>query len=120
MNINRTNEDKLELFADILEPAAAILTDETWALEWQAGNRASAIRAAVKNHKAEIVEILARIDGEDPEHYEIDGMRLFLRLYGMFNRPDLEGVEGLFTSRDQSAAAASSGPVTENTGEDGK
>lgn len=114
----RTNEDKLELFADLIEPAAKLLTDPDWLRLWQTGDRFAAIRAAIKGHKKEIVEILARIDGKTPEHYTIDGVALFIRLAAMFNRPDMDDtVAGLFTSQAQSAAPASSGPATATTGE---
>lgn len=116
----RTNDDKLELFADVLEPAGRIIADKAWALKWQAGDRIGAIREAIKGHKAEIVEILARIDGVEPEEYQIDGMALFMRLVSMFNRPDLEPMSGLFTSRAQNGDKESSGPATENTGDGAK
>ena len=114
MDNTRSNEDKLELFADILEPAGAIYEDKTWAMQWQAGERIAAIRSLIKNHKAEIVEILARIDGVEPAEYRIDGVSLFVRLYNLFNRPDLEPVTGLFTSQAQSGGGESSGPAMEN------
>ena len=117
MRINQETSDKLDLFADILEPAAAIIEDKAWAKEWQAGNRIGAIRAAIKGHKEEIVEILARIDGVDPEGYTIDGLGLFMRLVAMVNRPDMEAIEGLFTSRGQSEGDAGSGSATGNTGD---
>ena len=111
------NFDKLDLFADLIEPAGAILVDKEWAQMWQAGDRVGAIQAAIKNHKAEIVEMLARIDGVKPKEYQIDGLGLFMRLVAMFNRPDLEPVTGLFTQRVQSVAVESSGPAMENTGD---
>lgn len=117
--MERTNEDKLELFADLLEPAGALIQDREWAAKWLAGDRFGAIRAAIKNHKAEIVEILARIEGVEPEAYRIDGVALFFKLVQMFDRPDLEMVNGLFTSRDQNGEGASSGPATANTGDGG-
>jgi hypothetical protein len=114
----RSNEDKLELFADLLEPAAAIIADKAWAQEWQAGNRAGAIKAAIRGHKKEIIEILARIEGKDPEKYQIDGLGLFIKLAAMFNRPDIEMVDGLFTAQGQTDESASSGSATGNI-EDG-
>jgi len=108
------NFDKLDLFADLIEPAGAILADKEWAQKWQNGDRTGAIKAAIKGHKAEIVEILARIDGVEPEDYQIDGLALFMRLVAMFNRPDIEATV-LFTQQAQNVDGASSGPVTENT-----
>ena len=114
MNTNRTNEEKLDLFADLIEPAGAIIADREWAMLWQAHDRAGAIKSAIRNHKDEIVEILARIEGADPHTYTIDGLSLFFRLAALFRRPDLEGVADLFTSQDQTGAGASSGPATED------
>jgi hypothetical protein len=114
--MNRTNDDKLELFADVLEPAGRIIADKAWALKWQAGDRIGAIREAIKGHKADIVEILARIDGAEPAQYQIDGLALFMRLVTLFNRPDLEPMTGLFTSQAQNGDKESSGPATGNTG----
>lgn len=113
--MNRTNDDKLELFADVLEPAGRIIADKAWAQKWQAGDKIGAIREAIKGHKADIVEILARIDGVEPEEYQIDGLALFMRLVTLFNRPDLEPMIGLFTSQAQNGGRESSGPATENT-----
>ena len=118
--MNRTNEEKLELFADLLEPAGALILDREWAAKWNDGDKFGAIRAAIKNHKAEIVEILARIEGKNPEAYQIDGVALFFRLVQMFNRPDIEMVNGLFTSAAQNGVSAPSGPVTANTGDGGR
>lgn len=116
--MNRTNDDKLELFADVLEPAGRIIADKAWAQKWQAGDRIGAIREAIKGHKTDIVEILARIDGVDPAEYHIDGLGLFMRLASMFNRPDLEPMAGLFTLQAQRNDKEFSGPATGNT-EDG-
>lgn len=116
--MNRTNDDKLELFADVLEPAGRIISDKAWALKWQTGDRIGAIREAIKSHKADIVEILARIDGVEPAEYQIDGLALFMRLVTLLNRPDLEPMSGLFTSQAQNGDKESSGPATANT-EDG-
>lgn len=116
----RSNDEKLEMFADVLEPAGRIIADKAWALKWQAGNRIGAIREAIKGHKADIVEILARIDGVDPAQYQIDGLALFMRLVTLLNRPDLEPMSGLFTSQAQNDDKESSGPATENTKDDVK
>ena len=114
--MNRTNEEKLELFADLLEPVGAILSDEVWARLWYQGDRFGAIRAAIKGHTEQVVEILARIEGEDPATYQIDGMAMFFKLAALFNRPDLDGMAGsLFTSQPQTADDGPSGAATETT-----
>lgn len=116
--MDRTNAQKLELFADLLEPVGAIIMDKAWAVKWQAGDKFGAIRAAIKGHTDQVVEILARIEGKDPATYQIDGMALFIKLTAMFNRPDLDGMAGsLFTSQPQTAGDGPSGAATETTGD---
>ena len=115
----RTNEEKLELLADVIEPLGAIIGDKAWALEWQAGNRVGAIQAAIRGHKQQIIEILARVEGVPVEQYQIDGLALFFKLAAMINRSGIEAT-GLFTSRAQNGDGESSGPATENTGDGAK
>ena len=116
--MERTNAQKLELFADLLEPIGAIVMDKAWAVKWQAGDRFGAIRTAIKGHTEQVVQILASIEGEDPATYQIDGMALFIKLAALFNRPDLDGMAGsLFTSQPQTAGDGPSGAATENTGD---
>lgn len=112
----RTNEEKLDLFADILEPAAAIAADKTWMAEFTAGNKIKAIQTAIRGHKRELVDIFARIEGEDPATYQIDGVSLFFRLARLTNRPDLD-INDLFTSQAQKDGSEFSGPATANTGD---
>ncbi len=113
----RSNEKKLDLFADLIEPMGRIIADRRVAEAWAGKDVAGGIKIAIKSHKAEVVEILARIEGADPATYQIDGMALFMRLFNLFNRPDLEGAADLFTSRAQRREGASSGPATEITGD---
>lgn len=119
--MKRTNEEILDVFADILEPAYAIITDKDWAGLWLSGDRIGAIRAAIKTHTREITEILACFEGQDPETYRIDPVSLFIRVASAFNRPDLEEyTDSLFTSRAQSGESAPSGPATPNTAAGGR
>ena len=113
----RTNEEKLDLFADLLEPVATILSDKELSETWRQGKRIRAIRQVIKAHKAEVVEVLARIEGVEPETYTINGMALLLKLTALMNRPDVnEMVDGLFTSQDRNGESASSGPAMETIG----
>ena len=63
------NEAAIELLADILEPATKILADEK-IKELINGPRISLIKYVLKNHKSEIIEILAIMDGVPVEEYE--------------------------------------------------
>ena len=51
----------------------------------------------------------------EPGEYQIDGLGMFIKLAAMFNRPDLEMVNGLFTLQAQTGDGASSGSATDNT-----
>lgn len=112
----RTNDESLELFADLLEPVASILADGEVLNALQSGGpMIRAVSLAIKRHKTEVVEVLARIDGEDPATYKVNIVALPFRLLNILNSPE---VKDLFTGLEQSNAAVSSGPATENT-EDG-
>lgn len=112
----RTNEDKLELFADLLEPVAEILSDPDVALAWRNEKTIRAIKLTIKGHKREIIEVLALIEGAKPEEYEINGLTLLLKLIDLMNRPDVkQTVDGLFTLQDRIGGAEPSGPATLNT-----
>lgn len=119
--MNRTNEEKLELFADLLEPVTDILSDPEVAQAWRTEKTVAAIRKTVKGHKREIIAVLALIEGISPDEYEINGLALLLKLIDLLNRPDVKQmVDGLFTLQDRIDAAAPSGPATENTGDGAK
>lgn len=92
-------EDALDLLADLIEPAAAIFGDEDvrGAVEKKA-NKATIIKLLIKNHKTEVIEILARIDGCKPEEYECNVFTLPVKLVEIFNDRDLTD---LFQSQGQ-------------------
>ena len=113
----RTNEEKLDLFADLLEPVSEIATDKEWARLWTEGERFGAVRHAIKAHKRAVVEILAAIEGESPDTYTIDGLRMLMKLTALINRPDVkEFMDGLFPSQGQKEGSGNSGSATGNTG----
>ena len=113
----RTNEEQLELFADLLEPAAEILGDEEIAKVFKGGGKAvTAVKMAIKNHKAAVVALLAALDGESAETYVVPAPPILaVKLLNFLNDPDLQQ---LFTSPGQKNVAASFGSDTEST-EDG-
>lgn len=112
----RSNEDQLELFADLIEPAAEIIGDKAVAKILQTGGKpAKAVKIAIKNHKQAVIELLARLDGVDPENYVVPGpIGLTMKLINLFNQPD---IKDLFTVQEQSEIAADSGPAMETTGD---
>lgn len=107
----RTNEEKLELFADILEPAANILADpEIKSMVESKAPVISVVKYAIKTHKKEITEILARFEGVEPGNYKINGIALIMKLLNVMNDPDVKTMaDELFSSPLQTYAAASVG-----------
>lgn len=113
----RTNEEQLELFADLLEPAAEIISDKEVAEILRGkGKPVTAVKLAIKNHKSAVIELLAALDGKTPEAYSVPGpVALTAKLVAMLNDPELKD---LFTLQPQKTGAGSSGAATEST-EDG-
>ena len=109
--MSRTNEEELELFADLIEPAAEILGDKAVSEAFSSGTAVSGIKIAIKNHKQAVIEILARIDGVPVEEYKISAVALPIRLIKLLNRPE---VKDLFTLPDQKSGAERSGSAGEN------
>lgn len=108
-----TNEDRLELFADLIEPAAEAIGDREVARLLQSGKPGKAVKTAIKNHKSAVIEILARLEGVEPKDYIVPGpIGLTTKLVNLFNDPELQQ---LFQSQAPSESAASSGPVMEST-----
>lgn len=113
----RTNDQNLDLFADLMEPLAEILTDEavTTAFKGEGGKPIKAVKAAIKGHHRAIVEILAALEGVEPDEYIVPPpAALLVKVVNLINDPD---VQSLFTLQGQSDLAASSGSATETTQE---
>ena len=113
MAAERTNEEALDLFADLMEPVATILGDKEVLDSLNNGNphvRTAAL--AIRKHKPEVVQVLARLDGVPVEEYRVNIIALPLKLVRLLNAPEFQE---LFTGADQMNDAASSGSATENT-----
>lgn len=111
---SRSNEESLDLFADLLEPVAEILADAEVKEAFES-KKIRGVKVAIKNHKAEVVQILALIDGIPVEEYKVNVFTLPLKLLELLNKPE---VAELFQSQGQMKVAATSGSATVNT-EDG-
>lgn len=115
-------EDAIELLADILEPTALILGDEATrklVKDAQAKKitKVKAISKVIKKHKKEIVEILARLDGQDPKTYDCNILVLPQKVLDIVNDKELAS---FFTSQVQQMESESFGLHTENIEENEK
>ena len=110
----RTNEENLDLFADLLEPATEIISDGEISSVLQRGEPPiRAVKLAIKRHKKSVVEVLALLDGECPETYVVGSpIVLFNKLLALLKNPD---IQELFTGQGQKTAADASGTATETT-----
>lgn len=110
-------EQSLDILVEIMEPAALIMADKEVA---ELGKSKSPIikivKAAIKNHKKEVIEILAALEGETPEEYaeKMNILTVPKKLLEILNDPDLMS---FFTSQGQMSEASSlsaSESTTEN------
>ena len=105
-------EQALDVLADILEPAAEIMTDENVVKLIRSGQKLLAIKAAIKDHKKAVLKILAILDGENPDKYNPPLVTLPLKLIELLNDPDVQMV---FSSQGQNQEGNASGSAMEST-----
>lgn len=112
--MERTNEQTLDLFADLLDPCSEIVTDdEIKNLMKENAPKVKIAQTAIRNHKKSIITILALLEGEDPEEYKIDLFLLPIKVIKFLNMPE---VQELFPSQGQKKDSGSSGSATESIG----
>lgn len=107
----------LDLIADLMEPAAEIMSDPDVkaafkGTEKNPGTPAKAISVAIHNHKKAVTTILALMDEEDPATYKPSAMVIPVRLMQLLNDPDLQS---LFTLPNQVSEDDISGSASENS-----
>lgn len=107
-------EKALDVLADLIEPAAEIMSDQNVAKQARAGNRIAAVKAAIKDHKQSVIYMLAVLNDEDPKTYKPKLLTLPVMLLEILNDPD---IASLFTSASQNEDGTASGSALVNTGE---
>ena len=105
-------EEALDILADLIVPAAEIFSDKSIAALYRAGKRAECVKVAIKEHKQEVIEVLAVLEKQDPKTYKPKIVTLPLQLLQVLNDPE---VVGLFQSQAQKTESASFGSATEST-----
>ena len=105
-------EEALDLLADLIEPAAEIMTDKQLVALFRERNMAKAASVAIKGHKRAVLQILALLNGEDPEAYAPSVFALPKMLLEVLNDPELVD---LFSSQGQTEEQTNSGSATVNT-----
>lgn len=97
-------EDAIEVLADIIEPLAIILADnEIRELVQDKTTRTAPIKLvkpALKNHKKEVLEILARIENVPVDEYA-ETVNVFTLPMQVLDFINDKNVQSLFTSQRQ-------------------
>ena len=105
-------DDALDLLADILEPASEIIGDPEIKKIWASkAPMIKIVKEALKNHKRAVIEILARLDGEEPDTYEVGVLTLPVKLLQLLQDKELLAV---FQLQAQNLDGDYSGSATEN------
>ena len=105
-------EAAIDALADLLEPIAEIISDKEFvALSRRNAPKIDLIKTALKKHKKAVIEILAILDGETPETYEVNLVTLPMKALEVLNDPM---VASLFQSQGQMMPDQSSGSAMEN------
>lgn len=115
-------EEALDVLADIIEPLTSILSDkEIQELSKKKNTPVMKfVKPAIKNHKKELIEVLARLNRQTVEEYEkeVSLVTLPMQVLELINDPE---VQSLFHSQGESriTSLASSSSAMENTEAEG-
>ena len=108
------NEEALDVLADILEPASEIIADQNIRDYFQSGEYMKAAKAAIKDHKKSIIEILARLDNVPVAEYRCNFFTLPRKVFEILTDSDL--IDFFKSSADQAEENVSAdvmGHITE-------
>lgn len=107
-----TNENALDLLADLLDPVSEIMTDdELRKIVLKKSDTMTIAKYVLKNKQKAVIAILARMNDKTPETYTATLPEMFAQLLDVLN--DKTMID-FFASQAQQIKSASSGPVTEN------
>lgn len=106
--------DAIDLIADLIDPITDIAQDDEIQKITHAPNTPvlKIVKAILKLHKKEAVEILAILDGVPAEEYRGTVLTITKKLLSLISNPELQDFFGL---SGQKTEQKSSGSATENT-----
>lgn len=113
VNLNDFNEQSLELLATIFDPYTSLMKDSEF-VKLFSTNMYEAIKYACREHKKEVIEIAAALNGVPVEEYVVNPFTLPVQLFttiGAYSKINAS----LFTSQAQNSEEASSGSAMGNT-----
>ena len=107
------DEEAIDLLADIIEPAYNIMSDETVRKAFKSEKKLISLAKTIcTNHKKEVFEILAAMDGKKVEDYHCTFFTLPFRVLEILNNQELLD---FFSSAAGMTASESSISAMENT-----
>lgn len=84
------DEDAIELLADLIEPAANILSDKAVQNAFNSDiSKISMAKMILKDHKGDIMEILARLNGKEIGDYHCNPVSVLVDLMTVLNDKEL-------------------------------
>lgn len=106
-------EKAITTLADLLDPIETIFADMkvVAAFRDEKTSKMKKAKVMLKEHPKEVIEIMAIMDGETPETYNVNLLTLPKKLVELLNEPELAS---LFQSRGQMTEDASSGSAQGN------
>ena len=111
------DDDALDLLAELLEPCTELFADNALVSVIRSETKMKAIKYAIKNHKKEVVEIMAILNEKPVEEFHYNVFTLPMMVLEVFNDKDLTD---FLLQQGRMGSENSSGSVTENTEEGGK
>ncbi|MCQ2369206.1 MAG: hypothetical protein MJ007_01875 [Paludibacteraceae bacterium] len=103
------NEDALDLLVDLIDPVSNLFTDSEFTNAVKTMTKIEAVKIAIKNHKKDIIEILARLDGTPVNKYKCNVITIARDLLEILND---EALLDFFTSQGlMEEKSASSEPM---------
>lgn len=105
-------EKALDALGEIIEPAVKIMQDPAVVAAARAGNTLEIVKIMCKDHKREVITMMAVLDDQDPATYEVGLLTLPAKLLELLNDPE---VQMLFTQRGRTEGETPSGSASENT-----
>ena len=112
-----TNEDALDLLADLLDSAAEIMADDELKAIAMTGDKMGIAKYILKNKKEQLITIFARMNGTPREEYVATIPEMLAQLLDVLNDKTLLD---FFALQAQKNAGASFGLATENTAATGE
>lgn len=83
------NEEALDLLVEIIDPVSKMMTDQAFIAKLKGAKKMEAVKIILKDHKSEIIEILAKLNGQKVEEYQGTIITMTVQILEILNDEDL-------------------------------